>query len=111
MTVVFAPQEAAETGDEPDHLTQWGRGLRGLCTVGDDPSGLPFFRVEDPLAGEIRAFSPPGDEVKDTPGDDQIDHQGTFHPFQCAQLERFDPATGFQNEVCQIFCVNAVLVS
>ena len=82
-------EEAAETGDEPDHLTQWGRGLRGLCTVGNDPGRLPFFRVKDHLAGEVWAFPAPGDEVEDAPGDDQIDHQG----------------------VCQIFCVNAVLVS
>lgn len=33
----------------------------------DDPGDLRFFRVEEHLAGKVLAFSPPDDEMEDTP--------------------------------------------
>lgn len=33
VAIALTAEEATETGDEPDHLTQWRRGLRGLWGV------------------------------------------------------------------------------
>ena len=97
MTVVFAPQEAPEIGDQPHHLAQRRWGFRVFNPVCDDPDGLPFLGIEHHIAGQIWAISAPGDPVQYPLGHDQVNHQGPFQPFQGAQLQRLNPAARFPN--------------
>ena len=60
MTVVFAPEKAAEAGDQAHHLTQgWGR-FRRRAAMGHDPGRLPFPRDRTPRHTAVRAVPAPG---------------------------------------------------
>ena len=97
VAIAFAAEEAAETGDEPGHLAQRWRDVWGRFPMGDDPGGPPFFRVEDHFAREVGAFPSPRDEMENPPRDDPVEDQGALQPLKRPQLQRFDPATRFQD--------------
>ena len=97
MTVVFAPEKAAEVGDQAHPLTQgWGR-FRRRAAMGHDPGRRPFLGIEHHVTRQVRAVPAPGHQVQGAPGDGQVNHQGSFQPLQRLQLQRLDPAACFPN--------------
>ena len=96
MTVVFAPEKAAEAGDQAHHLTQgWGvsGGGQRWATIQAACHSSGSNTTSHGKFGQSR----PQVTVQGAPGDGQVNHQGPFQPLQRPQLQRLDPAAYFPN--------------
>jgi len=103
--VMFAIQVAAQHGD-PQHglLQRWSLARWLRCVMRMAVQCLPFDRLQQDLAGQVRINPCQQGRIQDSPGDNGEQGRCPHKPVEIAELTRLDLAAAFQYAVPRFNC-------
>ena len=96
FAVAFASEEATEHGDQPDHLSEVGRGA-GRLFLCQEIRAFPFLLAEQLAGGQVRMSTPKSNEVWQAPRHHHVNRQGQLDLVDMPQLQGFHPTAIFED--------------